>query len=90
MVWYQAILNKEFFPKERDLGSRLVKLGIKPLAADRATAGDGHDNTGQGNGVQDPGLDVARPLPGQANRRASCHGGLQMNCGESPIVTPEI
>jgi hypothetical protein len=34
-----AILNKEFFPKERDLGIRLVKLGMKPLAADRATGG---------------------------------------------------
>ena len=35
-----AILDKEFFPKECDLGSRLVKLGMKPLAAGRATAGE--------------------------------------------------
>ena len=51
-----AIPNKEFFPKQRDLGSRLVKLGVKPLAADGATTGDGHDDTGQRDGVQDPDL----------------------------------
>jgi hypothetical protein len=75
-----AILDKEFYPKECDLGSRLVKLGVNPLAADGATTGDGHDDTGQRDGVQDPQLDVTRPLPGQADRRARCHGGLRMNC----------
>ena len=73
-----AILNKEFFPKECDLGSRLVKLGVM---ADRTTAGDSHDDTGQRDGVQDPGLDVARPLPGQADRRTIGHSGLSLNWG---------
>ena len=27
--------------------------------------------------------DVARPLPGQANRRANCDDGLRMNCGRA-------
>ena len=87
----QVMLRLEIQPIRKDIRNmvdrwdragwiRLVKPGMNPLAADRATAGDGHDNTGQGNGVQDPGLDVARPLPGQADRRASCHGGLRMNC----------
>jgi hypothetical protein len=76
-----AILNKELFPKERDLGSRLVKLGMKPLAADRATAGDGHDNTSQRDGVENARLDVFGPLPGKADRPASCHRRLQVKYG---------
>jgi len=62
----------------------VVRVGLffpEFCSADRATFGDGHDNADQGNGVQNPGLDVARPLPGQADRRASYHDGLRMKCG---------
>ena len=76
-----AILNSKFLPKESDLGLRLLELGLEPTAADGATPGDGHDNAGQGDGVQNPGLDVTRPPPGQVDWRASYHDGLRMNYG---------
>ena len=83
-----AILNSKLFPKQRDFGGRLLKLGTKTLAAIRATAGDGNDDPGQRDGVQDPGFDVARPLPGQANHRAIGHDRLHVNCERSPILAP--
>ena len=68
-------------------GIRLLKVGLKPPTADCVAAGKGENDAGQRNGVENARFDVARPLPGQADRWASCHLGLQMNGGESPMLT---
>lgn len=72
----------ELFPKQGDLGGRLLELGMEPPTTGCVATGKRQDDAGQRDGVQDPGLNVARPLPGQAYRWANCHGGLRMNCGK--------
>jgi hypothetical protein len=76
-----AILNTELLLKEGNLGLRLFELDLEPAAAGGATPSEGYDDAGEGDRVQNPGLDVTRPLPGQADRRTSCHCGLQLNFG---------
>lgn len=76
-----AILDRQFFPQQSDLGVRLLELGAEPTTAGGPAAGIGQDDTGKRDGVENPRLDVPGPRFRESNRRASGHGKLRSRRG---------
>jgi len=81
------ILDVKLLPKKDDLGVGLLELGAEPTTTGGPAAGVRENNAGQGDRVQDAGLDVLRPLPGQADRWASRHDELLVDVAGTRIVT---
>jgi len=82
-----SILDVRLFPKERNLGVRLLELSLEPAATAGASSCVRENDTRQRNRMKNSRLDVSRPLFGQSDRWPGCHDGLQIECWGNSIVT---
>ena len=81
-----AVLDGNLLAKQGDLGVGLVESSREPALAGEASSGAGEGDAGERDGVQDTGLDVSRPVSGQADLATRSHRAAPAGGGKRSTV----